>query len=68
MQNKERKLRDEVEAMNLDVIKKKAAKKEFEMSRLRKVLEDEQDNLKNSLIYEDSVKQQKNLVSKSISI
>ena len=36
------------------------------MSKLRKVLEDAQDDLKNSSIYEDSVKKQKNSVSKSM--
>ena len=54
--------------MNLEIIKKKEAKEEFEMSKLRKVLEDAQDELKNSSIYEDSVKQQKNSVSKSLTL
>ena len=63
MQSKERKLKDDVEAMNLEKIKKK---EEFEMSKLKKVLEDAQDKLKNSSIYEESVKQQKNSVSKSM--
>ena len=63
MQSKERKLRGDVEAMNLEKIKKK---EEFDMSKLYKVLEDAQDELKNSSIYEESVKQQKNSVSKSM--